>query len=261
MPRSVSGEPSARRRLSRCRRNSRSIPPSFRSTRAGRTTPKRIDFALERCWPQDFVEKSYIAFDPHTPDRQHVELFAGHSDIVAVAIPNAGHPCAGYLAELGLLQQAVLAVADGLLDPEWLKREARARRKQSAHFHVALSMKARPLAWQLALARRAAEIASEHPICLVYYGGVLLRARQHAEAARLFERARRLAPGDRLVLHALAEAHRHAGDVERAAAVMTELAANGAVERDVLPEMARRLWRRALHQLGRLRAGGSAADR
>ena len=149
---------------------------------------QRLDFALERRWTQAFAEKSYIVFDPHTPDRRHAELFAGRSEIVAIEILSGGHPCTGFLAELGLLQQAVLAVLDGALDPDWLKREARSRRKQSAQFYLALSMRARPLPWQAALARRAAEIRPDQFICLIRYGMVLLKLGERAEAERLFER-------------------------------------------------------------------------
>lgn len=216
---------------------------------------KRLDFALERRWEPAFVERSYIIFDPYTPDRRHVELFAGRSEIVAIEIPDGGHPCTGFLVELGLLQQAVLAVLDATLDADWLKREARALRKQSAQFYLALSMRARPLSWQLAFARRAAQIRPDQFICLIRYGMVLLKLSERAAAERLFERAYLLAPGNPMMLHALAEAYRFGGDFDRAAAAVAELIDHTPTGREPLQRMLRRLRRRARQQRGFFRRG------
>jgi hypothetical protein len=211
---------------------------------------RRLDFSLERRWRKPFVEKSYIVFDPHTPDRRHAELFGGHSETVAIEILGGGHPCTVFLAELGLLQQAVLAMLGGALDADWLKREARALRKQSAQFYLALSMRAQPLAWQAALARRAAEIRPDQFICLIRYGMVLLKLGEKAEAERLFERARVLAPGNPMMLQALAEAYRSGGDFERAATAVAELIDHTPIGREPLQRMLNRLRRRARQQRG-----------
>ena len=170
----------------------------------------RLDFALERGWSAPFVATSYIAFDPRTPDRLHVELFAKMTEIVAIRTPNTGHPCTGYLADLGLLQRAVLALADGSLDPAWLEREARARRKQSAQFYLALALKARPLAWQAALARRALELAPHHILVLLHNVLVSAKLGDEAEAERLFAQARNLAPDSPAMRQALADTYRRA---------------------------------------------------
>jgi tetratricopeptide (TPR) repeat protein len=216
---------------------------------------ERLDFALERCWDQAFVEKCSIVFDPHTPDRRHVELFAGHSEITAIEILGSGHPCTGFLVELGLLQQAVLAVLDAALDVDRLKREARALRKQSAQFYLALSMRARPLSWQAALAHRAVQIAPDQFICLIRYGMVLLKLGEKAEAERLFERARMLAPGNPMMLHALAEAYRFGGDYDRAAAAIAELIGHTPTGGEHFQRMLKRLRRRARQQRGFFRRG------
>lgn len=214
-----------------------------------------LDFALERRWDQAFVEKSYIVFDPHTPDRRHVELFVGRSEITAIEILGSGHPCTGFLAEVGLLQQAVLAVLDEALDVDRLKREGRALRKQSAQFYLALSMRARPLSWQAALAHRAVQIAPDQFICLIRYGMVRLKLGEKAEAERLFERARMLAPGNPMMLHALAEAYRFGGDYDRAAAAIAELIDHTPTGGEHFQRMLRRLRRRARQRRGFFRRG------
>jgi pimeloyl-ACP methyl ester carboxylesterase len=88
---------------------------------------QQIDFALERGWAPPYAATSYILYDPRNLDRRHVALFAKRSiGIVPVPLPGSGHSCALFLANCGLLQQAVLDVAHGTFDPAALRQAAQA---------------------------------------------------------------------------------------------------------------------------------------
>lgn len=87
---------------------------------------RTIDFALERSWAPPFVATSYILYDPRNVDRRHVALFAKRGGVVRVPLPDSGHPSTFFLADCGLLQQAVLDVAQGTFDPLGFRRAARA---------------------------------------------------------------------------------------------------------------------------------------
>ena len=223
-----------------------------------RRDARHLDFSLERRWPAGFVETSYIAFDPYTPDRGHVELFAGKTGIVPIRIANSGHPCTGYLAEIGLLQQAALAVVRGDLDAGWLSREARERRKQSPQFYFALSSRARSLRCGAALARRALELAPHHILGRAHYGKLLLQLGEEAEAHRQFARVREIAPGDPAMLEAVAEAYRLAGDFHRACATFAELIEQVPVGRERFERAFKRLRRQARRKRLMFWRGGRA---
>ena len=79
---------------------------------------------------------------------------------------------------------------------------------------------------------------------------VLLKLGERTEAESLFERARLLAPGHAMMLHALAEAYRFGGDFARAAAVIAELIELTPTGREPLQRMLKRLQRRARQQRG-----------
>ena len=184
---------------------------------------KVIDFALERSWAVPFVDVAYIPFDPHDRDKRHVELFASRTHVVPIDLPNAGHPVTGFLAEIGLLQQAVLELASGTFDPVAYRRAARARRKGSAQFHSALASRARDPARQVALYQRALEIAPDEPWILMDLGLALCSLGKIAEARAACARAVTLRPGDPVLLCRDSEFYNRAGHWERAAAVMRDI--------------------------------------
>jgi hypothetical protein len=99
---------------------------------------QQIDFALERSWTPAFVATAYILFDPRTLDRRHMTLFAKQSRVVPVPMPNSGHSIARFLADNGLLQQAVFDVANGAFNARALRRAARAAldRQSPRHFRL-----------------------------------------------------------------------------------------------------------------------------
>ena len=101
-----------------------------------------LDFTTE-AKASHFVDTAFIAYDPHDPDRRHVDLFRPHTEVVDIAIPYCGHPSSHYLREVGLLQKAVLDLAAGTFDATALRDLARARRKEAPAFYVALSRRAR----------------------------------------------------------------------------------------------------------------------
>jgi hypothetical protein len=97
---------------------------------------RQIDFALERRWTPASVATAYILYDPRTLDRRHVALFAARGRVVRVPMPNSGHSIARFLADYGLLQQAVLDVAHGAFDAAALRRAARAALRRQSPNHV-----------------------------------------------------------------------------------------------------------------------------
>jgi hypothetical protein len=99
---------------------------------------RQIDFTLERSWTPAFVATAYILYDPRTLDRRHMALFAARGYVVPVPMPHSGHSIARFLADCGLLQQAVLDAAHGALDAAALRRAARAELHRQSPHHARL---------------------------------------------------------------------------------------------------------------------------
>lgn len=189
---------------------------------------RRLDFTTE-AKASRFVDTAMIAYDPHDPDRHHVDLFRPHTEVVDIALPYCGHPSSQYLRELGLLQQAVLDLAADTFDATALRDLARARRKEAPAFYVALSRRARSDALALALAERAIARSSAGLLALTHFAGPAARAGRFADAQAALERAESLQPGHPAVRRAQAEVHERAGDLDRAIALVEGLC------RDPLP--------------------------
>lgn len=187
-----------------------------------------LDFTTE-AKASHFVDTAFIAYDPHDPDRRHVDLFRPHTEVVDIAIPYCGHPSSHYLREVGLLQKAVLDLAAGTFDATALRDRARARRKEAPAFYVALSRRARSETLALALAERAIARSSAGQIALTHFAVLAARAGRFADAQAALERAQSLQPGHPTVRRAQAEVHERAGDLDRAIALVEGLC------RDPLP--------------------------
>jgi len=98
-------------------------------------------------------------------DRRHAELLTAAAPMTAIALPHAGHPVGGFLNDIKLLRPLVLTALDGSFDAARFRRAAHARRTGSAHWlaHLAERQPAWRGALGVALARRAADMAPDHP--------------------------------------------------------------------------------------------------
>jgi lysophospholipase L1-like esterase len=155
-----------------------------------------IDFRLERSWSPDFAGTAYIVYDPSNIDARHVELFARRTRVIPVALHGAGHPCTGFLAEIGLLQPLVLEVAAQTFDVTAFVDKARIRRGRSALFMSSLADRCRDPERQVRLRRRAVELAPLNPAVMMRYGLALCRTGRIAEARKACEEALAQSPDD-----------------------------------------------------------------
>ena len=138
----------------------------------------RLDFSIERrLYSLGFVESAIVLYDPRDLDRRHVDLFRDHVNVRDVRLPGAGHPVTGYLAELEILQRAILEVVRGTFDADAFAREAFRARRRSPQYYRTLSQRPRAHRWKAPLARRAYELApsdagyvSDYAQALVCFG-------------------------------------------------------------------------------------------
>ncbi len=159
---------------------------------------------LRFLWEQDeggpadapSLKTAYVIYDPTEDDRRHVELLSRRYPVVPFTLPYAGHPAGTFLAEAQLLAPSVLAMIEGVFDPETLRAQVRAARRRSGKYHFILSE--RQPAWRPRLSHRlAAEAARLNPA-----SGAYLSAQARSlealgdldEAERLRRRAVELMP-------------------------------------------------------------------
>ena len=184
----------------------------------------RIDYLIERNWRKSFVSTAYIAYDPHDIDSRHAALFAARTRVVPVALPHSGHPCAGFIYDVGLLQPAVLALARGDFDPAELRRAARQRRSQSPEFFGMLARRGRYLPRREAAARRAIELGPGIPHLHVALAQVLGGQGRLEEARQQFACALEIIPEDPPTLYSLADMFVGLHHWERATDIVRTLA-------------------------------------
>lgn len=98
-------------------------------------------------------------------DKRHAELLTAAASMIAIALPYAGHPVGGFLNDVRLLRPLVLTALDGSFDPQRFRNAAHKRRTGSAHWlaHLADRQPARRGALGVSLARRAVDMAPDHP--------------------------------------------------------------------------------------------------
>jgi tetratricopeptide (TPR) repeat protein len=192
---------------------------------------------FRRVWEQSLPferrAEAYIVYDPRNPDRRHADLFARHLRFARVAVPGGGHPVTGYLAEVGLLQEMILAVCRGPIDARAFANEARARRGRSAQYLLteAMGISWRRRARRIALMREAVRLAPDNPGMISRLGLVLARAGQFDEAIAMHRRSLELAPGHPNMLFNFSLSLERSGDIAAALAAMQEASdrADGAV--------------------------------
>jgi hypothetical protein len=170
-----------------------------------------------------------IFYDPRMRlDDRHFAMFAAlPTRTVGVAVPYAGHPVGPMLIETGVLKDSIRGIVAGRFDARRVQRAVRERRRRSQHHFFMLARRAadRHPEVQIAMLRRAAEIAPESHI-LSELASALDRRGAHAEAAPLHREALRLVPGNARARVAYAR-HLEATGKRRTAAKELRRAAKG----------------------------------
>ena len=149
-----------------------------------------IDFHNERTSGTDFSPLSYVFYDPYNLDARHVELYRPYTQLVEIKLPNSGHPSSGFLAEVGVLQEAVLELCSGEIDPQKVLRKARLARGSSAQFYFALAERSNSVRRKVRLAERASKLSPNNANYLGYYAYALGRNGQLEAAKAIFKSAK-----------------------------------------------------------------------
>ncbi len=228
----------------------------------------------ERRLPFPEVGEAYVFYDPDSLDRRHIAPLTKLFKFTAVPVAGGGHPVTGYLAEIGLLQEAILEACHGPLNLNAFASALRDRRKLSAQYHLMLATRTsryRP-ARRAELAREAARLAPDAPMILSRAGVLLSQARRFNEAFAMHRRTLTLAPGHPNMLYNHSLSLEAVGDVEAALQAMEEASRSSggasiynARLQDLRRIVARRtnagpLARtlgRVMRKIGRLRSGSS----
>ncbi len=190
--------------------------------------PRKAPF--ERRWPEFRRRKwlpelsgplssgisAVVVYDPvMEAERLHTERIAAEMSVRKLALPHAGHQTAAFLAECGLLSDIALQMVAGWPDLAGIGSQARARRKQSPHYLIALSACAERMkrsATAEVLVRRAIAIAPGAAAGWDRLGHLLSRLKRHDEAVETFRRLVELLPDVAAARLRLAKAQCAAGD-------------------------------------------------
>lgn len=167
-----------------------------------------------------------VLYDPHNPDRIHVEAMRGAgSPLFAVPVRYGGHPVGITLQEIGALDKIVIDLLDGHL-PD-VRSTMRASRRESPQylFFLGLSCVARGhLTWADRLFTAAAS-KDPRPSILIEHSRLLWRRGQPQPALALLQRAfERTAPDTHLLAY---QAHLHelCGETDLALAMFDQVIA------------------------------------
>ena len=113
------------------------------------------------------VRRAIIVFDPLDEDAKHAKLFREITDVVAVELPNCGHPCTGLLADLDVLRSALLDVCFERFDAEAFALDVMGRIEMSPQFHFVRARRSTDPLVRLRLTTEAAELAPTHGATLL----------------------------------------------------------------------------------------------
>ena len=183
--------------------------------------PERTTIAfLHEADPPPFVETAIIVYDRRDEDARHARLYRRLTRVVDVALVDCGHPSTGFLAELDLLQRAVVDLAAGRFDAEALRREARRRRRQSGQFFMTRSHRVRGPRRRLAMAERAVTYGERNIQFLTNLARVAAQNGEFATAMATLARCAEIAPAHPVVCYNQSEVLELAGDLPAAVAVL-----------------------------------------
>lgn len=182
----------------------------------------RIDFQVERRADHAFVAKAYVAYDPHDLDAKHVELYRPHTEIVGLRLYNSGHPASGFMADTGILQQAVLDLCRGTFDIPALCARSRQARHGSPILYANLAARCRHVPRRVRLSAKASALSPGDPSLLGQYAFTLAHAGRFDEALAIFETARADGSINAQMRYWESEVHLLHGDLLKAIAVSEE---------------------------------------
>lgn len=163
-----------------------------------RIESSKIKFVLEGPDVADgLVQDTFIFFDPHDIDARHAELYRSSCGVRLVALPWSGHPCSGFLADLGLLPDTILDIAHGSFDPLSFERRCRQKRRQSSQYLLTLAgnLKCHHQRTRRQLVEAAARIDPPNPGVHSLCGQILSSLGDFADAERFHRQALWSAPG------------------------------------------------------------------
>ena len=167
---------------------------------------RRLNYEIERrLGLKGFVSSADVFYDPGDRDARHVELFRGCLEVRDVRLPDCGHPVTGFLAEVGLLQRAVLEAAQGTLDRAAFEREALEMRGRSPQYYATLASRPAPPQKKLELMRRAYELFANDVGYITRYAQALAEAGREEDAIAKFNEAMGIEPDHMTVLIGVCE--------------------------------------------------------
>ena len=182
----------------------------------------RIDFGIERSAGDDFVSKTYVAYDPHDLDARHVELYRPHTEIIDIRLPNCGHPASTFMVDTGILQKAVLDLCSGCLDIPALRAQARQARHASPILYANLAARCRHVPRRVRLSAKASALLPGDPSLLGQYAFTLAHNEQFEEALAIFEKGRADGSINGQMRYWESEVHLLHGNLAKAIAVSEE---------------------------------------
>lgn len=200
----------------------------------------RIGFDIERSTGHAFVAKAYVVYDPHDLDARHVELYRPHTEIVDIRLPNCGHPASTFMANTGVLQQAVLDLCHGTFDVPALRAQARQARHSSPILYANLAARCRHVPRRVRLSAKASALAPGDPSLLGQYAFTLTHDGRFDEALAIFDKARADGSINLQMRYWESEVHRLHGNLAKAIAVADEVLALDP-EASVFVDLVRRL--------------------
>jgi hypothetical protein len=168
---------------------------------------RRLDYEIERRLAQKgFVETAYVFYDPaDRRDARHVELFRRCLDVRDIRLPDCGHPVTGFLAEIRLLEPAVLEAAEGKFDPAAFEREALAMRDSAPQYYLTLARRPGSPEKKLELVRQAYQRFSTDVGYMARYAQALWMAGRDEEAILKFDEAMKTEPDHHFVMRFVCE--------------------------------------------------------
>ncbi len=167
---------------------------------------RRLNYAIERRLAlKGFVSCADVFYDPADRDARHVELYRQHIEVRDVRLPDCGHPVTGFLAEVGLLQDAVLEAAQGMLDCAAFERKALEMRRRSPQYYATLALRTRRPQRKLELVRQAYALTPNNVGYIARYAQALAKARRDDEAIARLDEAMGIEPDHLAVLTPLCQ--------------------------------------------------------
>jgi hypothetical protein len=186
------------------------------------------------------LDEAYVVYDPTNWDKKHIVLLQTGFAFHPIAIPRGGHPVTGFLAEIGLLQQAILTLSRGAFDAAEFEREAWARRRQSPQYLVTLAQSSaggRRVRRQ-GLLREALRIAPGNANVACQLGLELARAGQFEESLAMHRRSLEIEPGHPYLTWEYSFSLEWSGQLDAALALIAELVARTGEGSPYLPRLA-----------------------